>query len=31
MKVFYGVAINVLPIIERRLDADERRAIEPGE
>jgi hypothetical protein len=28
--VFYGVARNVLPLITRRLDAEERRAIVPG-
>jgi hypothetical protein len=30
MLVFYAVARNVLPLIVRRLDAEERRAIIPG-
>lgn len=30
LHVFYGVARNVLPLITRRLDADERRAIVAG-
>jgi hypothetical protein len=30
LHVFYGVARNVLPLITRRLDAEERRAIAPG-
>lgn len=30
LQVFYAVARNVLPLITRRLDAEERRAIIPG-
>ncbi|KAK7036627.1 hypothetical protein VNI00_011560 [Paramarasmius palmivorus] len=30
LQVFYGVATNKLPLITRRLDAEERRAIVPG-
>ncbi|KAL0581510.1 hypothetical protein V5O48_000568 [Marasmius crinis-equi] len=30
LQVFYGVAVNKLPLITRRLDAEERRAIVPG-
>ncbi|KAJ8517793.1 hypothetical protein ONZ45_g5077 [Pleurotus djamor] len=30
LQVFYAVARNVLPLITRRLDAEERRAITPG-
>lgn len=30
LHVFHGVARNVLPLITRRLDADERRAIVAG-
>lgn len=30
LHVFHGVAINLLPLITRRLDAEERRAIVPG-
>ena len=30
LHVFYGVARNALPLITRRLDAEERRAIVPG-
>lgn len=29
-QVFLGVARNVLPLITRRLDAEERRSIVPG-
>lgn len=29
-QIFLGVARNVLPLITRRLDAEERRAIRPG-
>ncbi|KAI0790407.1 Gti1/Pac2 family-domain-containing protein [Abortiporus biennis] len=30
LQIFYAVARNILPIISRRLDAEERRAIVPG-
>lgn len=30
LQVFYGVAAQNLPLITRRLDAEERRAIIPG-
>ena len=30
LQIFYAVARNVLPMITRRLDAEERRAIAPG-
>ena len=30
LHVFYAVARNVIPLITRRLDAEERRAIVPG-
>ena len=30
LQIFYAVARNLLPIISRRLDAEERRAIVPG-
>lgn len=30
IQVFYAVARNVIPLITRRLDAEERRAIVPG-
>lgn len=30
MQTFYGVACNKLPLITRRLDAEERRAIVAG-
>lgn len=30
LQVFNGVALNRLPLITRRLDAEERRAIIPG-
>lgn len=30
MQVFYGVALNRLPLITRRLDGEERRAIISG-
>ncbi|TCD67797.1 hypothetical protein EIP91_011925 [Steccherinum ochraceum] len=30
LQIFYAVARNILPIISRRLDAEERRAIIPG-
>lgn len=30
LQIFYAVARNVLPMISRRLDAEERRAIVPG-
>ena len=30
LQVFHGVACNRLPLITRRLDAEERRAIVPG-
>jgi hypothetical protein len=30
LQVFHGVARNILPLITRRLDAEERRAIVPG-
>lgn len=30
LHVFNGVARNTLPLITRRLDSDERRAIVPG-
>lgn len=30
LQVFYAVARNVIPLITRRLDAEERRAIVPG-
>lgn len=30
LQVFYAVARNALPLITRRLDAEERRAIAPG-
>ena len=31
LQVFYGVATNKLALITRRLDAEERRAIKPGD
>ena len=30
MLVFFGVARGILTLLTRRLDADERKAIEPG-
>lgn len=30
LQIFYAVARNILPITSRRLDAEERRAIIPG-
>lgn len=30
LQIFYAVARNILPITSRRLDAEERRAIVPG-
>lgn len=30
LHVFYAVARNIIPLITRRLDAEERRAIVPG-
>lgn len=30
LQVFYAVARNIIPLITRRLDAEERRAIVPG-
>jgi hypothetical protein len=30
LQVFHGVAMNRLPLVTRRLDAEERRCIAPG-
>ena len=30
LQVFHGVALNRLPLVTRRLDAEERRDIVPG-
>jgi hypothetical protein len=30
LQIFTGIAMNRLPLVTRRLDAEERRAIAPG-